>query len=347
MAILIDIGHPAHVHLFRNYIVNLQNTKQKFIVVSRDKEITNQLLDYYKIPHISISKQAKGLFAMLIELLIRDFKIFKLHNKHKFKTAIGTSVSIGHLTFFSFGKVKSYNFNEDDDNFVPLYAKISYPFNTKIVIPNGVEYKKWGSKRVLYNSYHELAYLHPSNFKPDEKILAKYGLVKNEYIIARFSSLEAHHDVGIKGISKKLWLDIKKELGETSIIESIEGKKTHQIDIWDMHHVLKFAKMLITDSQTMTMEASLLGVPSVRINSFAKQIGVLKDLEFNFELTKSFFPKEKSKILSYIKTMIHDNNLRELFQKRLDILLQSKIDFNEWMIDYFEKENLKFNLCQT
>ena len=289
MAILIDIGHPAHVHLFRNYIVNLQNTKQKFIVVSRDKEITNQLLDYYKIPHISISKQAKGLFAMLIELLIRDFKIFKLHNKHKFKTAIGTSVSIGHLTFFSFGKVKSYNFNEDDDNFVPLYAKISYPFNTKIVIPNGVEYKKWGSKRVLYNSYHELAYLHPSNFKPDEKILAKYGLVKNEYNaknhqgrfagvscdwyeITEQQALKGHTCVANPNSIKNgvALLEMLQSIDEiyNLIIGSVQGKLHLNIPNSPMAPLAKLGKIpLSIERQTSGLVMQLVSVQELRVEN--------------------------------------------------------------------------------
>lgn len=337
MAVLIDIGHPAHVHLFKNYIFHLQNTNQRFVVVSRDKEITNQLLEHYKIPYTSISKQAKGLFMMFLELIIRDFRILKLHWKHNFKVAIGTSVSIGHLTLLSLGRVKSYNFNEDDDDLVPLFAKISYPFNTKIIIPNSVEFAKYKHKREIYNSYHELAYLHPNNFTPNEEILKKYGLRKGEYIIARFSSLEAHHDAGILGISNQLWDKIKELLEGLVLIESIEGKRTHQIDIWDMHHVLNYAGMLVSDSQTMTMEAANLGVPSVRINSFARQIGVLKELEFDFELTKSFLPNEEQEILNYIKDLRVNSFHKSAFLEKHAKLLNEKVDFNEWIRDYFER----------
>ena len=48
------------------------------------------------------------------------------------------------------------------------------PFSTKIFNPSCLKYNKWKNKRVLYDSYHELAYLHPNYFTPDAQILNKY-----------------------------------------------------------------------------------------------------------------------------------------------------------------------------
>ena len=39
MKILIDIGHPAHVHLFKNLIGNLRKDGHEVIITARDKEI--------------------------------------------------------------------------------------------------------------------------------------------------------------------------------------------------------------------------------------------------------------------------------------------------------------------
>ena len=49
MKILIDIGHPAHVHLFRNMIKQLHIDGHKLQITARDKEVTFKLLNYYKI----------------------------------------------------------------------------------------------------------------------------------------------------------------------------------------------------------------------------------------------------------------------------------------------------------
>jgi predicted glycosyltransferase len=336
MRILFDIGHPAHVHLFRNFINYLKENGVEIVVVSRDKEITNLLLDHFRINYFSLSKQSKGLGNMFFELLSRDWNIFKLHWKSNFIFAFGTSVSIGHLSAFS--KVKSFNFNEDDDDIVPLYAKIAYPFSTKIVVPSCLEFRKWKQKRVIHNSYHELAYLHPNNFTPDLSILKKYNLQPDTYIITRFSSLEAHHDIGIKGISKSLWVKIEEVIKGIPLISSVENRKTHDIDPWDMHHVLAFAGMVISDSQTMSAEAAVLGIPSIRINSFARQIGYLKELEFKYELTKSFLPEEEEEILAYISLLINNGFEKQLFKKNRELMLSEKVDLNKWMIDYYKEQ---------
>jgi len=336
MRVLFDIGHPAHVHLFRNFILYLNKTGIKTTVVSRDKEITNLLLDYYQIKYTSLSKQSQGLTNMFFEMLSRDWDIYNLHWRNDFKFAFGTSVSIGHLSALS--SVKSFNFNEDDDEIVPLYAKITYPFSTKIVVPDCLEFTKWKDKRVIYNSYHELAYLHPNNFIPDIKVVEKYNLKPYNYIIARFSALEAHHDVGINGIHQNLWKKIEQTISNFQVIKSIEKSKTHQIDPWDMHHVLAFAGMVICDSQTMTAEAAVLGVPSVRINTFARKIGYLKELEFKYELTKSFLPEEENDIITFIRTMASNKFELNNYQEKRQLMLSAKVDFNQWMIDFFHQQ---------
>ena len=49
MKILIDIGHPAHVHYFKNLIKIMSNSsKAEFLVTSRDKEMAHYLLILHK-----------------------------------------------------------------------------------------------------------------------------------------------------------------------------------------------------------------------------------------------------------------------------------------------------------
>ncbi|MFH1943958.1 MAG: DUF354 domain-containing protein, partial [bacterium] len=101
MNILFDIGHPAHVHLFRHFIQYLKEQGHTIVVASRDKDITVQLLDAYGIDHVCLSRMKKGAPAMLLELLKRDASVFNLHRRHGFDLAFGTSVSIAHLSAVS------------------------------------------------------------------------------------------------------------------------------------------------------------------------------------------------------------------------------------------------------
>ncbi|MCD4744377.1 MAG: DUF354 domain-containing protein [Desulfobacteraceae bacterium] len=337
MNILFDIGHPAHVHLFKNLIKHLKKNNN-VIVVSRDKDIVEQLLDHYKINHYSISKPRKNIFGMVKEMLKRDYEIYKLHKKFKFDIAIGTSVSIGHLSMVS--KIKSYNFNEDDDSAIPLYGLASYPFSTKIINPSCIKYARWKRKRIHYNSYHELAYLHPDNFKPDIKILDKYQLKANEYIIIRKSALNAHHDFNAKGIEKdNLWTEIEKITNNIPKIISEENKKTYQIQPWDMHHILSFAKMIISDSLSMSVEAAVLGVPSVQYNSFVGRCSVLNELENKYQLTYGFNSLDShshEKMINIIKELLDNPNLKDEWERKKERMLLDKINLNNWMVNFFK-----------
>ena len=69
-----------------------------FMLQQEKKILLLNYLNHYKIPHEVISSSAKTPFGMFVELLRRDLKIFKLNKKYKFDMALGTSVSIAHLT---------------------------------------------------------------------------------------------------------------------------------------------------------------------------------------------------------------------------------------------------------
>lgn len=337
MKILFDIGHPAHVHLFKNLIYNFQKNGDKITVVSRDKDITTTLLDHYKIKHTIISKQSTNSIGMLKELIERDIKIIKIHHKEKFDIAIGTSFSIGLLSFLF--KVKTFIFSEDDDNVVPLMLLLSYPLATKIVNPNCLKFKYFKNKRILHNSYQKLAYLHPNNFKPRISILKKYNLKPYKYIIIRLSALKAHHDLRVKGLDQNLLKKIKNICSKYQIISSKENL-VNKIKPWDMHHVLSYAKMVISDSQSMTVEAAVLGVPSIRYGNFKGKISILNEIE-KYKLSSSFLPNQKNKMINKIQEIIHQKKIENIYQIRKDKLLKDKTDFNRWMVNYFSNLNIK------
>jgi predicted glycosyltransferase len=44
MKILIDIGHPAHVHYFRNFIKLMEQKGHSFLIIAKNHNITYKLL---------------------------------------------------------------------------------------------------------------------------------------------------------------------------------------------------------------------------------------------------------------------------------------------------------------
>ena len=227
-------------------IVYLKNNHNKIIVTSRNKDVTNHLLEHSGIEFICISEFRNNIGGMIIELIQRDYRIFQLHREINFDASIGSTVFIAHLaTLFN---VPSYNFGEDDDDIVPLSTYITFPFTSKIINPDCVRFNKWCNKRVLHSSYHELAYLHPNNFTPNPSVVEMYGLELRNYIIIRLSAFNAHHDLKNKGISESLYRDIINILSDYTLIVSDENTILNSIKPWHMHHLLSYAKMMISDS---------------------------------------------------------------------------------------------------
>jgi predicted glycosyltransferase len=163
-------------------------------------------------------------------------------------------------------------------------------------------------------------------------------LKKKRYIVARFSSLTAHHDRNIKGISDALWSKISDLIfPEYQIVLSIENDKSHQIVPSDMHHILNYAKLVISDSQTMSAESAVLGVPSIRCNSFVGRIFYLEELEHQYHLTYGFLPEQEKEILRKIKDILTTANLEQKFSYYRSNMLNDKINLTQWMINLFEK----------
>jgi len=53
MKILIDIGHPAHIHYFRNFIKIMEQKEHSFLIIAKNLNISYKLLRHYNIPFIN------------------------------------------------------------------------------------------------------------------------------------------------------------------------------------------------------------------------------------------------------------------------------------------------------
>jgi predicted glycosyltransferase len=336
--VLFDIGHPAHFHLFKHFIHHLHRRGIPCTITTRDKDVTNVLVDHEGFAFTSLSTPRNSLPGMFWEMMARDWSIYRLHRQRRFTHAFGTSVSIAHLS--AIGDVKSYNFCEDDDSVIPLQAHLIYPFTTKIVVPCCVKYTRWKTKRIVVPSYHELAYLHPDNFVPRRAVVESYGLVPGKYAIIRLSALKAHHDLGIQGISITLLNDIKSLFSRYgfAIVESSELKREYRIQPWDLHHVIANAKMIVSDSQTMAAEAMVLGVPSVRINTFVGKISCTDELENAHGLGFGYYPSSEKAVLSRIEKLLRDEASDRIWSDKRARMLSRKIDLSRWMIEFFTQE---------
>lgn len=348
MKFLFHLGHPAHFHLFKNTIRSLLDSKNEVLIVIKKKDVLEELLKSSGFNYLNIlpSGRKDGMINVAIGQLKQNIMLFKLASKFKPDLLIGTSVAISHV-----GKLKgipSINVNEDDSEVVPLYSKLAYPWATCILAPKVCSVGKWSYKKIEYDGYHELAYLHPSNFKASEDIAKKYIDPKEKYFIIRFAKLTAHHDGGIKGlnseITKKL-VSILEPHGKIYITSERELEKEFEkyrihINSIDMHHVMAFASLYIGDSQTMAAEAGVLGVPFVRFNDFVGRIGYLNELENKYRLGFGIKTNDPSALYKTVTDLILLENTKLEYSKRRDRMLEEKInvaDFFTWFIENYPK----------
>ncbi len=342
MRVLIDVNHPAHVHLFKNLSRELEKRGHEVLWAARPRGPVGPLLEKYGFNYKMLTSAKPGYINMVTELIERDCKIYKLVKIFKPTVMLGTSVCISHVSRVT--KAHSIVFSEDDADVVRTFVALSYPFADTICTPDCLK-DDFGGKHIKYPSYHELAYLHPDHFSPNPEVLKKLGLSENDkYFIIRFVAFRADHDIGQSGITYTAGKKLIDELlhygkvfitSERALPSEVEKYRIH-ISPWELHNALYYATICIGDSQTMVAEAAVLGTPAIRCNTFVGRISYLEELEHKYGLTYGFLPKDEDKMFDKITELLKKPNLKEEWQEKRKRMLKDKIDLTEWMVDFVE-----------
>jgi hypothetical protein len=345
MSLLVYLGHPAHFHLFKETIKNLQAKNVKVVIVIKSKDVLEKLLIDSKLPYLNIS-DANNKGNAYKNFARRLYNLTKIIRVEKPKLLIGSAAELTVLG--KLFRIPSYIFFEDDFEAVKKFAKIAGPLATKLVCPDCCSAWKWNDKKLGYKSYHELAYLHPNHFKPDaEKVKSIFNLNERNFIL-RFAQLTAYHDVGKSGITTEIaqqLIDMLSAHGNVFItseraLEPQFEKYRIQISPLDIHHALYFADMYIGDSQTMTAEAAVLGTPAIRFNDFVGELSYLEELEHLFNLTYGIKTNHPEQLLQKVNELLQSSNLKQDWQSKRQKMLTERIDFADFMTKLVEKEML-------
>lgn len=340
MNILIDICHPAHFHNIKNFYFTLREN-HNIIVACQSIPIVKKLLNSYQIPYIEIGEKGKNIRDKIIKQFSFNRKIKYIEKERDIDLAIGSALSV--LASRS-TKAKSILLDEDDQKVQPFTAKFISPYADYILSPDALSYENL-KNAIYYPGNHELAYLHPNVFTPDPNILVKYGLNEDDkYFILRFTAFKAHHDIHEYGLNieqKHILIDTLSRYGKVFITTEAEiepefAELKMPISPDEIHSFLYYSQMLISDSQTMTMEAAVLGVPSFRCNTFANRLTVLEELELKYGLTFGYHPSQFDWMLYRIKEFLEIPDLKEEWKKRRTKLLQDKIDVTSFWVWFVE-----------
>ena len=147
MNILIDIGHPAHVHYFKNFIWIMQDKGHKFSIIARNRGETFDLLRAYNFDFIDRGTGSKNILGKILYLPVSDFLIYK--KSKKFKPDL----------FLSFGSMYAAHVSKllhkphiafDDTEHSTLEHMIYLPFTNLICTPSCFR-KSFGKKHIKFD----------------------------------------------------------------------------------------------------------------------------------------------------------------------------------------------------
>lgn len=344
MKIIVYLGHPAQFHFFKNIVTQLMKDGHQVKILIKTKDVLENLLklNNFEYENIQSIPRKNNRFSILIASLARTCHVMKIALKFKADILIGADASIAQSGFFL--RRSAITVLEDDYEVIEKLAKLAYPFTSSIVVPTVCGVGKWESKKVPYHGYMKLAYLHPNRFTADKEIVEKY-IQEEKYCLIRLAQLTAHHDVGIKGLTVDLVkeiIEIAEKRGYTVFISSEaylhESLLTYQLKINqnDIHHLMAFTSLLISDSQSMSVESAMLGVPSIRFSDFAGRISVLEELENKYQLTFGVKTKQHKQLIFLVNELLSNENLAVLFQQRRAKMLADKIDVTAFFVWFIE-----------
>ena len=331
MKIFVDIGHPAHVHYFKNLILNLKHKGHEFLITAREKDVSQELLDNYNIPYTSRGTGSDSLVGKFFYLLKADFQLLKL--ARDFKPDIFLSFASPYAGQVS-SMIQKPHIAFTDTEHAKLGILSFLPFTNIVLTPYAYK-SDHGDKHLRFNGYMEQCYLQKQYFKPNNKVLKKLNLKEDhKFVIIRLVSWKASHDIGHKGFS----LDYLQRLIElvenhSKVFFSVEGEIPEQlekyklpIDPTEIHSILYYAELFIGEGATMASECAVLGTPSVYVNSLSA--GSLEN-QAKENLIHMF--NSTDGVIEKVEEILKNDNYKTEQKIMRDKALEKKIDVNKFM----------------
>jgi predicted glycosyltransferase len=345
MRLLVDVSHPAHVHLFKHFIWEMEKKGHTVKVTARDKEVTRQLLDAYGIPYVLIGKNGGGTLDLALEWINRDWRLWHVAREFQPDILLGNlNPAVAHAAKLTGKTAIIFSDMEPEVLKYPVADLLTSPFADVIISPSTLRHD-YGEKGIRVDSYKELAYLHPHWFTPNGAALKALGPEKKDnFVVLRFVAWTAYHDVGEGGFNDEAKQQLIEALEpHTNVFISSEAplppgfaKYALPVSPEKMHDLLAAARLVVCDSQTVATESAILGTPAIRCNSFVGENDMSNfiDLEKNYGLIYNC-PDANSAIQKAVKLMENPDLKNEWAEKRAK-LLEKKIDFTSFLVWFVE-----------
>lgn len=336
MRILIDIGHPAHIHYFRNLIKIMKSKGHDFVLVARNRKYVPELLEHYSLDYKLRNSGYSSLAGKLFGIVKTDYEIYKVAKLFKPDLFLGSkSIYLAHASKV----MRKPCIVITDTEVSNLEDKLASPFIDSIITPSCFK-KDFGDKHIRLDTYFEMNYLHPNYYSPNKKVFEYLNLKEGEkFAIIRFVKWSASHDVGQKGISYQLKKNIIELLSRnmrvyiSSEIELLDELKRYQIQVpyHLMHDALYFASLFVGEGATMASECAILGTPAIYINS--QELSTTTEQEEKYDLVFNF--RDSVGVINKIKELINEIN-NGVYESKNKQLIADKINMTPFMVWFVE-----------
>jgi uncharacterized protein len=317
------------------------------MITARDKEVTFQLLNHYQIPFKERGKGKKGFIGKMLYNFRADYILYKIAATFKPDLFLSFGSPYAAQVAWLAGK-PHIAFDDTDHN--PLSHALYVPFTNAVLTPR-FYLKDQGEKQIRFDGFMELCSLHPNRFVPNAKIVASEARLKpgDEYVVLRFVSWNASHDIGLKGLALQAKYLLVHELSKyIKVIISSEAPLPDDLKEYaytthpaNMHDLLYGATLLVGESLTMAAEAAFLGTPALCIST--AQAGTL-DEEVKLGLIELF--RTSSGLLDRAIEILKDDTYKDRFKRTSQAIIKDKIDVTAFMVWFVENYPKSFSIMK-
>lgn len=334
MNIIIGISHPKHVYIFKNLIIRLKGASHNVIVLVSDKEMACELLGKFGITYFKIGANQKTLIKKILQLI--KYLFVTLYYAIKYNVNLFIGFGYLHFGIDSFIMKKHFIFLEDTEVAEKIH-KVLMPFTSSFLTTKAFK-KTISSKQIRLNANLELAYLHSTynNFQKEN--------IVEPYVLLRFVSWEAFHDVGHHGLSmhaKETLVDLLSK--KVKVYIASEGKLPERfkkyalnIDPVDIHQFVYGARLVIGESPTMTTESAMLGTPAICISSWAcNSLGNLEELR-EYNLIYCYHPNNEKLAINKAMDIIVNDDIKKIWQNKAKKFINDRIDLTSFLFWFIE-----------
>lgn len=362
MRVLLDAAHPADVWVWGALEDCLLGDGHETLWVSRPgKEHVVGLIEARGRPQVHGPPAGAGRLGLARELVLRDVCVWRAvrsFGSDVICTRSPSGVHAGRLTR------TPVLYDNDDGSAAGLLYWAAAPFADLVTGPAaGISFgrgpkepapstgrsrlgmpRRRHSRRRGYRGYKELLYLHPSRFEPDPLIRSEIGAEPGERLfLVRLSAFAALHDLRERGLRRPVIDAIVQRLGGRGrVLVSTEAEPpgslarlTAPVAPHRFHHLLAACDLVVGDSQTVAVEAAMLGVPSFRFSSWAGRHRYMNEIEQRWRLSVSFQTDDEAGLLAALDDALADLDASaELQQQRRRAMLEWCDDPVEQMRDW-------------